>query len=908
MSEGLLPCCERPARLLRAAQMDTHMIRSGMSKMIRARRRPGRVWIVVAVVAFVLLAGVTTLLTIAPESLWRSLAERAASSAGGSTGTASRMGGAGEGADAGAGEESAGTTAGTQLYTCGMHPNVIQSTPGDCPICHMKLTPMKAGQEEKLDERERKVLYWRSPMVTGFTSDRPGRDPMGHDLVPVLDESGNAPVGRSIKIDPVVGQNMGIRTAEVARGPLVKTIRTVGRVDYNEQALSYVTPKVEGWIETLHADQTGRHVHAGDPLFDVYSPRLYNAQEEYLVALRGLEKLPDTVGDDVRRDARRMIDAARVQLRYLDVSDEQIEQLGKDGKPRKALTLHAPGDGVITEKMAIEGLYVMPGMKLYTIADLAHVWVFLDVYEYQLPWVRVGQEASMTLPYIPGREFHGRVVYIYPYMEKETRVVKVRLDFPNPDLDLKPGMYATVTLRADLARDAVLIPREAYIDSGTRQVAFVDQGGGKFQPRDIQVGVQAGDDMVELVYGLDAGERVVTSGQFLLDTESRLKEAVAKMSGAAGPSGGSQDEPRTSVGADGSAHVDAGTRVTIPPDAKYACPMDKHPDETDPARQGAFFSTEPGRCDWCGMNLKPLDELDWVAAMKAAGDRGVAYTCVDHPHIFAESPGTCPRCGKDLKPFIVAYACPDASHAEVVLEAPGVCARCGKTLAPFRERWLEGESLVAVESESPDAAKPEVPANSEPAGEFRCPMHPDQRAKSADSPCPVCGMKLVPADRIPRPATTPEAVRVQVDFLMEHYLALQQRFASDRTTEVALHALGLVAASDEILKRAQPSGATAPPGAEPVPALLRDAVERLRAAAVRTTGKDLDADRATFVELSNAMRAVLDQVRPDAAHYPKLYIYHCPMTKGDWIQDTDTMANPFYGFKMLKCGDLKETK
>ncbi len=854
-------------------------------------------WIVVAVVAFVLLASVTALLTFAPEALWRKLADRAAAGSGGSVESAPGVGGAEAGTKQDANKEGEGKAAAPQLYTCGMHPNVIQSTPGDCPICHMKLTPMKTGQEEKLDERERKVLYWRSPMVAGYTSDRPGRDPMGHDLVPVHGESGNAPVGRSIKIDPVVVQNMGIRTAVLARGPLIKTLRTVGRVDYNEQALSYVTPKFEGWIETLHADQTGRQVRAGDPLFDVYSPRLYNAQEEYMVALRGLEKLPERMGEDARGDAQRMLSAARVQLRYLDVSDEQIEQLTRDGKPRKTLTLHAPSGGVITEKMAVEGLYIMPGMKLYTIADLAHVWVFLDVYEYQLPWVRVGQEAVMTLPYVPGREFHGRVVYIYPYMEKETRVVKVRLDFPNPDLELKPGMYATITLRADLARDAVLIPREAYIDSGTRQVAFVDQGGGKFQPRDIQVGVQVGDGMVELVYGLDAGERVVTSGQFLLDTESRLKEAVAKMSGAASPSG---DMPGTSVTADGSVHADAGARITIPPDAKYACPMDKHPDETDPARQGAFFSAEAGRCDWCGMNLKPLAELEWVAAMKAAGDRDVAYTCVDHPHIFAESAGTCPRCGKDLKPFIVAYACPDVSHADVVLQRPGVCERCGKTLAPFRESWLAGES--------PSAGKPEAAAESAIAREFRCPMHPDQRGKSADPPCAVCGMKLVPADRVPKPATTPEAVRVQVDFLMEHYLALQQRFASDRTTEVALHALGLVAASDEILKRAQPAGEAAPSGGESVPAALREAVERLRAAAVRTTGKDLDADRATFVDLSNAMRAVLEQVRPDAAHYPKLYIYHCPMTKGDWIQDTDTLANPFYGFKMLKCGELKETK
>lgn len=419
-----------------------------------------------------------------------------------------------------------------QLYTCGMHPNVIQKGPGECPICHMKLTPLRAGGEaggSTGGPQERKVLYWRSPMQADFVSDRPGRDPMGMELVPVYADAGEVVTGRTITIDPVTVQNMGIRTATLARGPLVKTIRTVGRVDYDEQTLYFVNTKFEGWIEKLHVDQTGVQVEKGEPLFDVYSPALYSAQEEFLAALRGVERLSDSTLPEAREQQRLLLEAARTRLRYYDVSDDQIEQLARSRKIQKSLTIHSPSRGIVTEKLALEGMYLTPGMRLYTIADLSKVWVYVDIYEYQLPWVRVGQEARMRLPYVPDREFIGRVTYVYPYLEKQTRVIRVRLEFENPALELKPAMYANVTLRADLNESALLIPREAFIDSGTRKVVFLDLGGGRFQPRDIQVGVEAEDGMVEVTWGLDEGDRVVTSGQFLLDAESKLKEAIAKM-------------------------------------------------------------------------------------------------------------------------------------------------------------------------------------------------------------------------------------------------------------------------------------------------------------------------------------------------------------------------------------------
>ncbi len=420
-----------------------------------------------------------------------------------------------------------------QLYTCGMHPNVIQKGPGECPICHMKLTPLRAGGDAEATggagPKERKVLYWRSTMLPDVVSDKPGKDTMGMDLVPVYADESESATGKTITIDPVTVQNMGIRTANVERGPLFKTIRTVGRVDYNEQTLYFINTKFEGWIEKLHVDQTGVQVERGEPLFEVYSPKLYAAQEEFLAALRGVERMSGSTLPEAQEEARRLVEAARTQLKYFDVTDDQIARLQNTQELQKTLTIHSPARGIITEKTALEGMYLTPGMRLYAVADLAKVWVYVDIYEYQLPWVRVGQEARMTLPYLPGREFAGQVTYVYPYLEQQTRVIKVRLEFDNPTLELKPAMYANITLRAELERDALLIPREAFIDSGTRQVAFVNLGGGKFLPRDIQVGVEAENGMVEVRYGLDAGERIVTSGQFLLDAESKLKEAIAKM-------------------------------------------------------------------------------------------------------------------------------------------------------------------------------------------------------------------------------------------------------------------------------------------------------------------------------------------------------------------------------------------
>ncbi|OWY72002.1 hypothetical protein B7486_10165 [cyanobacterium TDX16] len=857
-------------------------------------------------------------------------------------------------------------------YTCGMHPQVLQREPGNCPICEMKLTPMKPGAEG--DEatasgpQERKILYWRAPMDPGYVSDRPGKSPMGMDLVPVYADQGETVGGPVIRIDPVTIQNMGIRTTRVHHGPLVKTIRTVGRIDYDEQKLVYVDTKFEGWIEKLHVNETGQRVKTGDPLFEVYSPDLYSAQVEYVSAARKRPMLERSTFADAAEDAGRMVEAARLKLDYFDVPADQIDRLAETLTPEKTVHIRSPADGIVADKMALEGMRIMPGMRLFTIADLSRIWVYVDIYEYQLPWVQVGQRAAMTLPYIPGKVFRGEVTYIYPYLQKQTRVIKVRLEFPNPTMELKPDMYANVVLEGMLKDDAVLVPREGFIDSGRRKVAFVDRGKGKFEPRDIRVGVEGEGGFVEVLSGLMAGDVVVTSGQFLLDSESKLKEAVAKMmepgkatpktqpareANGAGPRQMHVERSTTSMPADMAAHA----RHEVPGmlvDAKYACPMDRHPDEKDPANRGPYFSAEPGECPLCGMKLKQVEELEWAKAQLAAGGGDVAYTCPKHPHVFSDAPGDCLVCGNKLEPFTALYTCRNPKHSEQTSAQEAECAKCGEPMAIFRGPWLgdamarmnpSGEATSTDETSSAIAGETgrEVPADarfvcpmqeceqfsategrcptcgmklkpidevewaaklagpSAPKGRFVCPMHPDLARSDEPGVCSICAMQLVPPESIVGLDEGNVSIAAQVNFLTEHYIALQEQFAGDNMTEVTRHALGLVDASEKLRDILQARGEKTAPK-------FLAAISALHEAALKIRGKDLSADRVHFAQMSAAMRTIIEHQRPDKARWPKLFIYHCPMSKADWIQNVEKKANPFYGFKMLDCGTFVETK
>jgi len=364
-------------------------------------------------------------------------------------------------------------------YTCGMHPWVVLAEPGDCPICGMKLVPLDPAK---------------------FTGE--------------------------VTISPVIVQNIGVRTAPVVQGELTRGIRTVGTIDYDETRVREVSLKVAGWVERLHVDYTGTQVAAGEPLFELYAPELYQAQEEYLLARRAYALGGSGPAADA---ARTMLDAARTKLAYYDIGPAQIAALEKRGKPAKTMVIRSPHRGVVVMKDVHEGMRVEPGKPVYRIADLSRVWVSVSIYENQLPYVKLDQTARMTLSYIPGQVFEGKVVYVYPYLDETTRQATVRLEFANPKGDLKPGMFATVELGATLSDQRVLVPRAAVIDTGERQVAFVSLGEGRFEPRNLRLGAENGDGTIEVLDGLRPGEQVVVSGQFLIDSEARMRESLARM-------------------------------------------------------------------------------------------------------------------------------------------------------------------------------------------------------------------------------------------------------------------------------------------------------------------------------------------------------------------------------------------
>jgi Cu(I)/Ag(I) efflux system membrane fusion protein/cobalt-zinc-cadmium efflux system membrane fusion protein len=387
---------------------------------------------------------------------------------------------------------------------------------------------LKAGMVDP--KTGKKIKYWAAPMDPTYIRNEPGKSPMGMDLVPVYEEAGKEKEPAStIRIDPVTIQNMGVRLARVARKPLLKHIRTVGNITYDETRIYTVNTKFNGWIEKLYVDFVGTKVKKGQPLFDIYSPELVTAQEEYLLALQQQASLSSSAYPSIREGAERLLNASRTRLRYWDVTENQIKEIERSGKSRKTVTIHSPATGVVFKKLAFKGHYVKAGMHQYEIADLSTVWVDVDIYEYELPWVREGMEAEMELPYIPGKRLHGKVLYIYPYLEAKTRTAKLRLQFANTDYQLKPDMYANIYLNAIAAKDSLVIPQEAVIDSGVRKVVFVSLGKGKFQPREVELGIEGKDNEFQVLKGLTEGEEIVVSGQFMLDSESRLREAIQKM-------------------------------------------------------------------------------------------------------------------------------------------------------------------------------------------------------------------------------------------------------------------------------------------------------------------------------------------------------------------------------------------
>ena len=416
-----------------------------------------------------------------------------------------------------------------QQYTCGMHPMIITDEPGLCPICNMDLTPLRADgtTDEMVPEGERKIKYWVAPMDPTYIRDEPGKSPMGMDLVPVYEDE--AASGSIISIDPVTSQNMGVRMTVAKRKDISRTVRTVGLVGYEEPKQYSINSKIDGWVERLYVNETGQHVKKGEPLLEIYSPALVSAQEEFLLARDNSAALDKSPFPAIADGAKRLLDSSRRRLSLWDISDRQISKLEKTGEVKRTLTLYAPYDGIVTMKMVREGQFIKGGMELLMLSDISKVWVYADIYEYEMPWVKVGQKARITLPYVGSDPIVSEVSYVYPFVEPKTRTVKARFDIDNPDFALKPDMYVNVRLETEPVKNALTIPAEAVLHSGEKQTVFVVLGDGKFEPRQVKTGLQSEEGDIEIVQGLLDGDHVVTSAQFMLDSESKLREAIQKM-------------------------------------------------------------------------------------------------------------------------------------------------------------------------------------------------------------------------------------------------------------------------------------------------------------------------------------------------------------------------------------------
>jgi len=373
-------------------------------------------------------------------------------------------------------------------------------------------------------------LMWRNPMNPAITSQTFTRDEMGMDYIPVCaDEGGggNSPAG-TVSIDPTMTQDIGVRVTRAVEKNLSRSITTVGRITFDESRLVTLHPKVEGWINKLFVDTTGESVRQDTMLLSLYSPQLVASEEEYLLALANWEQLQTSPYPDIRDGAKRLLDSSLDRLRFFDVPEHQIRELQKTHHVMKYLHIHAPAAGVVTRIGAREGAHVTPASELYQIADLSHIWVLADLYEYEIGWVKAGDAATLSIASLPGHAFRGHITYIYPYLDSKTRTNKVRIEFDNPDGLLKPDMFGDVSIAASSRKPGIYVPRESVLVTGKREHLFVQAAPGRFEPRDVRTGATA-DGLVEILSGVKAGEEVVSSGQFLIDSESSIREAAAKM-------------------------------------------------------------------------------------------------------------------------------------------------------------------------------------------------------------------------------------------------------------------------------------------------------------------------------------------------------------------------------------------
>lgn len=715
----------------------------------------------------------------------------------------------------GAGEEGA---AEAQYYTCGMHPWVILPHPGDCPVCHMELTPLDPSK---------------------FTGE--------------------------VSIDPVVVQNIGVRIEPVTEGPLVRTIRTVGTVEYDETRVRDVNTKISGWIEQLYVDFVGASVEEGEPLFTLYSPALVQAQEEFLLALRRQREAPSASQTGLGQPLD-LVESAHTKLELFDITPEQIDELARTGEASRTMTVLSPHTGVVIAKHATEGMKIDPGTQVFRIADLSKVWVLATLYESQLPFVSEGQRAAMTLSYIPGQTFEGRVVYIYPYVDPRTHEAQVRLEFDNPDGLLKPGMFATVELQSELKREAVLVPRAAVLSTGRRDIAFVSRGEGRFEPREVRLGAETGEGQIEILEGLMPGEMVVTSGQFLLDSESRIREALAKM-------------VRGDLAADQQARVATAGRSELEslPETVAASLIDVlHaylPIGERLASDRADGLAEPARelvgaLDRVVGATIPEDENFWHTHTEAADARAAALELASTTDL-AAARETFAELSLALDKLFRATGVPPGLEEEVQsLHCPMFMEDKGGAIwlqaaGPVRNPFFGAMMLECFDQREALPVTGEAPEEASPAPE---------------APAPEAS---------PMSAAPDTEVRQALDDVVAAYLVAQDHLTQNQAGEAAASLVRIKDNLDPLLALPGEAGKAAlrissgVSGAQGEPAALRTA----------------------FSSISDALLIIAETV-PPSIHQGGLYHAYCPMVDEHWLQSGQDVRNP-YDPDMLTCGVIK---